>query len=145
MEPIKTNEIIVSGILSQEMENLLDIERLKLTDIGERLKKRLIEIPINYTAFRELYRLAKDLNVEAKAIYPLLNELCEKNILIKKIEYTCRTCRTTTVLNNEELKEIIEEDNCFECEECGNIINPNRDTTGYIFYDIEDRQALAQW
>lgn len=114
-------------------------------EIKSKLKERLLAIPINHKAYRETFRLADDLDVEVKDLEPLLEELCNANILTKKIEYICSTCRNTTILNNESLKEIIEEDDCFECEECSSLVNTNKDKTGYIYYDVKDKQGLMQW
>lgn len=54
-------------------------------NIKLKLKERLLNIPLNYSSFREKHSLASDLNVRAIDIEILLNELCEKNILLRKI------------------------------------------------------------
>ena len=99
-------------------------------DIKARLKEKLLEIPIRSMAYREKHRLADDLEVESKDIELLLNELCSKNILTEKIEYICPNCRDTTVLDSELLKEMTEEgeDDKFECDNCGDLINPKVNT-----------------
>ncbi len=116
-------------------------------DNKEKLKEKLLEIPMNYRAFREKYRLASDLNIALEDIEPLLNELVEKKILKKKVQYICPNCRDTTTMDDELLKEILNEDegDCFPCDNCTEYIDPTKDTTGYIFYDIEDEQALIEW
>ena len=114
-------------------------------NIKTKLKERLLEIPINSKAYREKYRLAADLDVEPENIESLLNELCEKNILSKKVEYICSTCKSTNILDDELLKEMIVEDDCFECDECGDFVNSTQNKTGYIFFDIKDKQALINW
>ncbi|APU87254.1 hypothetical protein [Clostridium botulinum] len=48
-------------------------------------------------------------------------------------------------MDNELLQEFIIEDGCFECDNCFDLINPNKDKTGYVFYDIKDKQALINW
>lgn len=116
-------------------------------DIKIKLKERLLEIPINDTAFREKHRLANHLKVKLEDVEPLLNELVEKNILKEKIEYKCPTCRDRTVMDQELLEECIikDEDNCFECDNCINLISPIKNKTGYVFYNIKDKQALINW
>ncbi|APR02631.1 hypothetical protein CLQ_14363 (plasmid) [Clostridium botulinum Af84] len=114
-------------------------------DIKTRLKERLLEIPVNSTAYREKYRLADDLNIKVEEIKILLDELVERNILKEKFQYICPTCRDTTIMDNELLQEFIIEDGCFECDNCFDLINPNKDKTGYVFYDIKDKQALINW
>lgn len=113
--------------------------------LKDELKQRLLEIPINSRAFRELYRLSNDLKVEAEALKPLLEELCNKNILIPKIEYICSTCRNTTIMTKEELEEIMDGETYFDCDECFSEVNPNEDKTGYIYYDVKDKTSLSKW
>lgn len=50
-------------------------------NIKSKLKKRLLEIPDRYKAFREKHKLADDLKVETKYVEFYLNELSEKGIL----------------------------------------------------------------
>ena len=47
----------------------------------EKLKNRLLEIPINYNAFREKHRLASDIDAALTDVEELLDELLEKDIL----------------------------------------------------------------
>lgn len=112
--------------------------------IKGKLKERLLEIPINHKAFREKCRLASDLNVEVKYIEFYLHELCEKNILLKKIEYICPNCGETTVMDDNLLNEILEEEH-FECDNCFDFVNPKKNTTGYVYYDIKDKEKLINW
>lgn len=116
-------------------------------DIKLKLKERLLEIPLNHRAFREKYRLADDLKVEIETIEPLLNELVTKNILKEKIQYICPNCGDTTTMDNELLKEVVDEEEgeCFECDNCMNFINPLKNRTGYVFYDILDKEQLNNW
>lgn len=111
-------------------------------DIKNRLKKRLLEIPINHNALREKHRLANDLNMSYEDISPLLEELCGSEGLKEKNEYICPVCRDTCVLDNKLLMDIIVEENCFECEECGNLVDVLKNKTGYVFYDILNREDL---
>ena len=115
--------------------------------IKEKLRERLLDIPPRSNAYREKFSLADYLEVDPKEIEPLLNELCEKGILEEKIQYICKRCHETTILDKKLLEELIEEseDNCFVCDECENFINPETDKTGYIFYDVLDEQLLKQW
>lgn len=48
-------------------------------------------------------------------------------------------------MNNELLEDIITEDGCYECDDCSALVNPNKNTTGYVFYDIKNREALLNW
>ncbi|QUH22209.1 hypothetical protein [Alkaliphilus sp. B6464] len=114
-------------------------------DIKTKLKERLLEIPVSYNAFREKYRLASDLNVKPEEIEQLLNELCKRDILKEKIEYICPTCRESTVLYSQLIEMMTIEDNCFECEECGDLVNSIKDKTGYVFYSVNNRQDLINW
>ncbi|RHW66316.1 hypothetical protein DZC34_03325 [Clostridium botulinum] len=114
-------------------------------DIKTRLRERLLEIPVNSTAYREKYRLADDLNIKVEEIEPFLNELCEKNILLEKIQYYCPNCRSTTIMDNEILKEFIDEEDYCECDDCDNFISTNKNKTGCVFYDIKDKQSLIDW
>lgn len=114
----------------------------------EQLKKRLLEIPINSRAYREKHRLAKDLNIDVKLLEFLLNELVAKNILKEKIQYICPNCRDTSIMDNEMLNEILEEsdeEKSFSCDNCMDYINPEINRTGYVFYDIKDKQVLIHW
>lgn len=112
--------------------------------IKTKLKERLLEIPINHKSFREKHRIANDLNIDLKYIELYLNELCEDNILIKKIQYSCPKCGDTTIMDNELLNEIIK-DGYFECDNCMEFINPNKNITGYVYYDIKDKRLLESW
>lgn len=109
-----------------------------------KLKERLLEIPINHRAFREKHRLADDLKIDLQKVEFYLNELVELNVLIRKIQYVCPTCGDTTIMNNELLKEILE-DGYFSCDNCSDFINPNKNITGYVYYDIKDKALLVNW
>lgn len=112
--------------------------------IKTKLKKRLLEIPINDCAIREKHRLASDLDIDLKYIEFYLNELVLKNILKQKFEYRCPNCGEVTTMDDELLSEVLE-DGFFGCDNCFEFINPNKSKTGYIFYDIRDKQALIAW
>lgn len=114
-------------------------------NIKTKLKERLLEIPINDRAFRENYRLARDIDVDIKYIQFYLNELVEKDILKQKFEYRCPNCRETTIMDDKLLNECLNENGHFECENCMDYINPNTSKTGFIYYDIKDKQALMNW
>ncbi|EQC1535620.1 hypothetical protein [Clostridium botulinum] len=114
-------------------------------NIKLKLKEKLLEIPINSRAYREKYRLADDLNIKVEEIKILLDELVEKNILKEKFQYICPTCRDTTIMDNELLQEFIIEDGCFECDNCCDLINPNKNKTGCVFYDIKNKELLNKW
>lgn len=116
--------------------------------IKKKLKDRLIEIPIRDKAYREVSDLAEKINCTTKDIEPLLEELVEKDILIKKTQYICPTCHETTIMDEEYLKEILEysdEDGKFACDNCDDYIDPKTDTTGFIFYDVKDYDLLKKW
>lgn len=115
--------------------------------IKENLKRRLLEIPVNSGAYREKNILADFLKANPKHIEILLNELCLQDILKEKIQYICRKCNSTTIMDEELVKEIIleDEDGCFECDECMELINPDVDRTGYVFYDIKNKELLIRW
>jgi len=108
-----------------------------------KLKERLLEIPINSRAYREKHRLANELSIEIEDIEVLLNELVEKNILKEKIQYICPNCGDTTTMDNEILDE--DEGESFPCDNCMDFINPKKNRTGYVYYDIKDKQALINW
>lgn len=55
--------------------------------IKQKLKERLLEIPINHRAFREKHRLVADLQVDFKKVEFYLNELVQLGILIEKKQY----------------------------------------------------------
>lgn len=112
--------------------------------VKEKLKERLLEIPIRSRAYREKNRLASDLNEDANKIEFYLNELCNLGIIIEKKEYICTCCSDTTVLNNKDLNNILEEDS-FMYDNCCEYINPITDVTGFVYYDIEDSNALKGW
>ena len=115
-------------------------------DIKIKLKERLLEIPINHSACREKHRLAKDINVELKDIEPLLDEMVEKKILKEKFKYRCPSCNDPTIMDDELLKEIMNDDDgeCFPCDKCIDFIYPAKNKTEDVFYDIKDRQALKE-
>lgn len=111
-----------------------------------KLKKRLLEIPLNDGAFsREKCRLANDLNIDVKKIEFYLNELCEKDILLKKTQYICPNCRHISTVSDEMLKDMITGDGCYECDDCCSLVNPEEDKTGYVFYDIKNKEGLVNW
>ena len=117
-------------------------------NLKEKLKIKLIEIPANYKALREIHRLAKDLDVDWKKLKFYLDELSNKNILEEKIEYICPNCGSTEILNKELLLELIEEsdeEDCIDCEECCNTYDYKNNKTGNIFYDVKDYSALKAW
>lgn len=116
-------------------------------DIKTKLKERILEIPINDKAFREKHRFANDLDIKLKDIETLLNELVEKEILKEKIQYVCPNCGDTTIMDDELLKEILDEEEgtCFLCDNCMDFVNPSKNRTGYVFYDIKDKQALKEF
>lgn len=113
-------------------------------NIKTKLKARLLEIPINNSAFREKHRLASDLDIDLKYIEFYLNELVAKNILKEKFQYRCPNCREVTIMDDTLLNEILA-DGLFECDNCMEFINPKNNKTGYVFYDIKDKQALINW
>lgn len=47
-------------------------------------------------------------------------------------------------MDDELLQEILE-DGYFACDNCMNFINPIKNRTGYVFYDIKNEQALINW
>ena len=112
--------------------------------IKSRLKESLLEIPINHKAFREKHRLASELDIEFKKVEFYLNELVQLDILLEKKQYICPNCGDTTTMNKELLEEVLEE-GYFACDNCMDFINPNKDLTGYIYYDINDKNLLIAW
>lgn len=113
-------------------------------NLKTRLKERLLEIPIKSRAYRELHRLASDLNEDDEKISICLNELVDLDILVEKKEYSCPNCCDKTILTNELLNDILEDD-CFECDNCSSSININEDTSGFIYYDINNMSDLENW
>ena len=116
-------------------------------NIKKKLKERLLEIPFGSRAYREKIILAKDLSIGIKDIEILLNELCDRDILEEQVQYICKKCHDVTIIDKHLLKDLVDEneDNCFECDNCGEFINPNTDITGYLFYDIKNEQALIEF
>lgn len=114
-------------------------------NVKAKLKARLLEIPINNRAFREKHRLARDIDCDYKIVEFYLNELSENNILTKKPQYSCPNCGDTTTMPDELLNEIKNEEGCFECDNCMDFINPTKNVTSYVFYDIKDKEALIKW
>lgn len=114
-------------------------------DIKKKLKQRLIEIPRNHSAFREICRLANDIGAETKYVEFYLKELCELGLLKRKIQYICPTCNEITTMDDELLAEFLNEDGYLECDNCLDLINPKKDRTGYIYYDVLDYDKLANW
>lgn len=116
-------------------------------NIKKKLKERLLEIPFGSRAYREKIILAKDLSIGIKDIEILLNELCDRDILEEQVQYICKKCHDVTIIDKNLLKDLVDEneDNCFECDNCGEFINPNTDITGYLFYDIKNEQALIEF
>ncbi|WP_125154392.1 hypothetical protein [Clostridium rectalis] len=112
--------------------------------IKNKLKERLLEIPINHSAFREKHRLVNDLEIDFKKVEFYLTELVELGILIKKTQYICPNCGDTTTMDNKLLNEVVE-DGYFECDNCMDFINPNKNITGYVYYDIKDKALLETW
>ena len=115
-----------------------------MTSNKEKLKERLLEIPLNNKSSRGNFRLASDLVIKLSDLEILLNELCNSDILTEKIEYICPTCGDTTILDKD-LLEDISEDNCFECDGCTNLVRSIINKTGFKFYDVKDKQALINW
>ena len=110
-----------------------------------KLKKRLLEIPMNSRAYREANRLSDDINEDLKKIEFYLNELVQLEILIKKTQYICHNCSDTIIMSDETLTEFIDEDGYFECDNCMSFINPKEDKTGFFYYDIKDKRLLEIW
>lgn len=113
--------------------------------VKSKLKKRLLEIPINYKALREKHLLANDINEDIKKVEFYLNELVNLDILKEKKEYICPNCGDRYVMDTNTLNEIIDEDGYFECEECMDFIEANKYKTNHIFYDIKNISLLEQW
>lgn len=113
-------------------------------NIKGKLKERLLDIPINYRAYRECHRLADDINEDLNKVKFYLNELVELDILIKKTQYICHNCNDIVTMSDYLLDEIVE-DGYFQCDNCYDSINPEKDTTGYIYYDIKDKSSLKNW
>ena len=118
-------------------------------NIKEKLKERLLEIPLNYTDDREKHSLAEDINTSIEQIEPYLKELCKNGILTEMIEYICPVCHGREILDDDLLNEYLKqngEDGYFQCEYCLSCtINPKVNITGYIYYDIENRERLKEW
>lgn len=112
--------------------------------IKAQLKERLLEIPINYRALREKHRLASDLDLDFKKIEFYLNKLVNLGVLVEKKQYICPNCGDTTNMDRETLNEVIEE-GFFSCDNCYDFINPEKDITGYVYYDIKNRELLKNW
>ncbi|OSA73631.1 hypothetical protein B2H86_14895 [Clostridium botulinum] len=112
--------------------------------VKNKLKQRLLEIPINWRAYRENYRLAEDIDADLRKVEFYLNELVQLNILIKKNQYLCPNCGDITIMTDELLNDVIE-DGYFECDNCMDFINPNKNITGYVYYDIKDKALLEAW
>lgn len=113
--------------------------------IKSKLKKRLLEIPINQKGLREKHSLANNINEDLKKVEFYLNELVNLNILKEKKEYICPYCGSRDVMDDEILNELIDEDGYFECEECIGFIEANKNTTNYVYYDIKNKSLLEQW
>lgn len=116
--------------------------------LKEDLKLRLIAIPINNKALREIHSLAEDLDVDYKKLKFYLDELCNEGILKEKRKYVCPNCGSTEVLTEELLAELLEEseeEGFINCEECYDSYDYEKHKTGYIYYDIEDYSALTNW
>lgn len=122
-------------------------------ELKMKLKERLLEIPMRYRTLREKHGLACDLDVDVDDLKPYLKELCDKDILIEKIEYMCPSCHSTIILDENLLNELLEygsdflenEEKYFECDECCGEIYPYANVTGFVFYDIKDEEALNRW
>lgn len=130
--------IIFQEVLNVKYETML-------MDVKLKLKERLLEIPVNDGAFREKHGLARDLGAEPKEVEPFLDELCERNVLSRKIQYKCPTCHDMTIASDELLQDMIVEDGCYECDNCCGLVNPDENKTGYVFYDIKDKKGLLNW
>ena len=113
-------------------------------NIKQKLKERLLKIPVNYRAFREKHRLADDIGCDCEKVEFYLNELVALDILIEKKQYVCPNCGDTVNMSRETLDEYLE-DGYFACDNCMNFINPDNNTTGFVYYDIKDREALTNW
>ena len=114
-------------------------------NIKNKLKQRLLEIPINSRAYRELHALVNDINGDLKKVEFYLTELVELDILEKKIQYVCPNCSDTTIMNNKLLNELIDEDGYFQCDDCMEFINSKTNITGYVYYDIKNISLLEDW
>lgn len=113
-------------------------------NVKEQLKQGLLEIPVNHGGLREKHRLAVNLDLDFKKVEFYLNELVHLDILIEKKQYICPNCRDTVNIKKELLDEIVD-DGYFGCDNCYDFINPEKDVTGYVYYDIKDRELLENW
>lgn len=113
--------------------------------IKSKLKERLLEIPIRNKAYREGHRLSDDIDEEFKKVNFYLNELCELGLLKRKIVYICPNCNETTILDNELLIEVLDNEKTFLCDNCENEIDPNKNVTKSIYYDVLDYELLRKW
>ena len=114
-------------------------EKNNLRKLKNDLIKTLLDIPINYKGERELYKLAKHLNVKPSCIIPILDELCDKNLLERQIQYYCPICKDTYILNSKD-----NPDEEYTCINCDNIFIPTKYITGYEFYNVLNKIALQE-
>lgn len=114
-------------------------------NIKEKLKRRLLEIPINSRAYREVHRLADDISEDVEKIEFYLNELVNLDILTKKTQYICPNCNETTTMDDDFLSEIVDENGHFECDNCMDFVDSKKNITGYFYYDIKDKKLLEKW
>lgn len=112
--------------------------------LKNKLKERLLDIPIKSRAYREKNKLADDLDEDVNNIEFYLNELCSLGIMTEEKQYICNNCGDTTILTNDDLSNLLE-DGYFMCDNCCEPINPLTDVTGFIYYDIDDVSALEEW
>lgn len=116
--------------------------------IRNKLKKRLLEIPINDKALRRLAMLSKYLNVSKEELKMILDELCGLRILEERVFYACPECEDIVVLNldNLENESFITSSGLIECPSCMEIYPPlSKYKTGKIYYNILDKERLKNW
>ena len=114
-------------------------------NIKNKLKQRLLEIPVNWSFYREAHKLANHINEDLKKVEFYLNELVQLDILTKKTQYICPNYSDTTTIDDELLKELIDEDGYFECTNCMEFINSKENITGSFYYNIKNKSLLENW
>lgn len=113
--------------------------------IKGKLKRRLLEIPVNNTRDRELHYLSEYLNEDLDKVEFYLNELVSLNILKKKNKYMCHSCCCIETISKDDLEEIIIDNEFFECSNCFEFVSVKKDTTRYVYFDIKDIKKLENW